>query len=397
MLRHLLHTFALGSVALATDANIKALFGPYLSPGSEIATSSDPGFVDVVSPRWTTWETPTFQAAIKPANEADVQKIVEIAGKNNIPFLATLNGHGNNLKYAKFQNGLNINLANFNSVRVDAASNRMIVGGGVTFGDISDPLAAAGKEIQTGNAVCVGLIGATIGGGIGTMQGLHGLVLDALESVRIVTATGLVVASKSENPDLFWAIRGAGANFGVITSATYIVHDETNSGRVTLADFVFPVASNRSIWELLKSYDDHIPAPMALIPSIQYNRTINETYINVGLAYYGSQSEAQPYIDQVNALHPGSTTIQNVTTGELHEIFSEGVCDRGNRHNVYSLGLRTTDSAALEETLSDLIPFFEAHPDYRGNFAIQRYGNAAMLRIPDDETAYPWRDISAYL
>lgn len=74
---------------------------------------------------------------------------VKIAGQNNISFLATLNGHSSNLLYSNLQNALNINLANFNSVTVDPVTNRMTVGGGVTFGNISDPLAEAGKEMRS--------------------------------------------------------------------------------------------------------------------------------------------------------------------------------------------------------------------------------------------------------
>lgn len=251
---------------------------------------------------------------------------------------------------------------------------------------------------ETGNAVCVGLVGATIGGGIGTLQGLRGLVLDALESVRMVTAAGeIVTASNKENPELFWAIRGAGANFGIIVSATYSVYDWTNQGRVTLANFGFHPSANRSVWELLKSYDDYIPQKLALIPSITYNRTINETNIGFGLVYYGTQREAQPYLDQLAALNPATSTVQNITTAEMHEIFSRGACDAGYRRNVFTIGLRKTDPTTYERTLSDLTEFYETYPDYSGSFAIQRYSNEAMLQVPDESTSYPWRDIGAYM
>ncbi|KAI2621292.1 hypothetical protein GGR54DRAFT_96717 [Hypoxylon sp. NC1633] len=398
MLYELFLGLAIASKALAAGTDFEALFRPYVSSGVEIATPSDADFANVASPRWSTWRAPTFQAAIKPVIESDLQEIVRIAGRNNISFLATLNGHGTNLRYGNLQNALNINLANFNSVTVDAAKNRMTVGGGVTFGNLSAPLAKAKREIQTGNAVCVGMVGATIGGGIGTMQGLRGLVLDALLSVRLVTATGdVVTASKSENPDLFWAIRGAGANFGIITSATYEVYEETNNGQVILANFGFPVSASRSIWELLRSYDDYIPPALVLIPAVAYNRTTNETNINVGLVYYGTQKQAQPYINQLVALKPASNSTQYLTTEQLHQVFSNGVCNRGNRHNAYTVGLRKTNVAALQDTVGDLTKFFKTHPDYHGSFAIQRYSSEATLRVPDNETAYPWRDISSYL
>jgi FAD/FMN-containing dehydrogenase len=126
---------------------------------------------------------------------------------------------------------------------------------------------------ESGSAPCVGLVGLTLGGGIGSMQGLHGLAIDALESVRMVTAQGQsLTVSRTEHADLFWALRGAGANFGIITSATYTIHDATNRGQAVNADFLYPAAQNRSLWELLGSYDDYIPDELNILLSAGYNR-----------------------------------------------------------------------------------------------------------------------------
>ncbi|KAI1775074.1 hypothetical protein F4818DRAFT_417748 [Hypoxylon cercidicola] len=398
MLHQLFQVFALASLAIAANPDYEGLFRPFVSPGTEIATLSEPSFANVTSPRWSTWKAPTFQAAIKPVTEADVQAIVRIAARNRIPFLATLNGHGNNQNYGRVQNALNINLGNFDSVVVDATSNHLTIGGGVTFGQISEPLAKAGKEIQTGNAVCVGMVGATIGGGIGTQQGLHGLVLDALVSVRLVTAKGdLVTASKSVNPDLFWAIRGAGANFGIITSATYDVYEQTNNGEVILASFAFPASASRSVWEHVQSYDENLPAPLVFMPAIRYNRTTQETLVAMAVVYFGPLAEAQPYLDKVAALNPASSSVQTVTISQLHQTFSVGACDRGNRHNPYTLGMQKTDPDTLEEVLQEMTEFYGEHPNYQGSLAIQRYSSESMMKVPDSETSYPWRDINSYL
>jgi hypothetical protein len=92
-------------------------------------------------------------------------------------------------------------------------------------------------------------------------MGHRGLMLDALQSVRMVTANGsLVTASKNENTDLFWAVRGAGHNFGIVASATYMVYDITNKGEVMIADLVFPAAANHSFWRALQSYDHGMPS-----------------------------------------------------------------------------------------------------------------------------------------
>jgi FAD/FMN-containing dehydrogenase len=129
----------------------------------------------------------------------------------------------------------------------------------------------------TGAAPCVGTLGPTLGGGIGTLQGIRGLTLDSLVSVQLVTAKGeLVTASKTENTELFWGIRGAGYNFGIVTEATYKVYDATNGGQVMNGDFKFPASANRSFFEIMKKFDHALPAELSFSTIISFNRTINK-------------------------------------------------------------------------------------------------------------------------
>ena len=115
-----------------------------------------------------------------------------------------------------------------------------------------------------------------MGAGVGPLQGLHGLMLDALVSVKLVTATGdLLTASTTENEDLFWGIRGAGFNFGIVTEATYKVFDTTYEGKVLEGDFAFPASANRSIFEIIKSYDETLPAELSLSVVLTYNATLD--------------------------------------------------------------------------------------------------------------------------
>jgi len=122
-----------------------------------------------------------------------------------------------------------------------------------------------------GTAVCVGIVGATVGGGVSSAQGIYGLLIDTLKSVRMITASGeAITVSPYQNADLFWGLRGAGASYGVITSATYGIFDSTDNGQVLVADFEFYGGSNGSIWEILKTFDKSLPARLALNIGIQY-------------------------------------------------------------------------------------------------------------------------------
>ena len=131
----------------AHAASIEALFGPRLTPGTEIAASTDANFSSVVTARWTTWDTPAWTGAIKPETEADLQETVKIAVANNISFLATNGGHGAGVGYGSVS-GIDINLELLNSVTVDVAKNEMTIGAGVKIEDIIQPLYDAGKAVR---------------------------------------------------------------------------------------------------------------------------------------------------------------------------------------------------------------------------------------------------------
>ena len=148
----------------------------------------------------------------------------------------------------------------------------MTIGGAVKFGDVIEPLWQAGKEIPTGASPCVGMVGATLGGGVSRYNGLHGMILDSLRSIELVTSSGdLVTASQTQNADLFWGMRGAGMNFGIVVSAVYEVYDLT-SATVTNADIVFPRNASSTVISWFKSYEHSMPAELAPILFLGYNK-----------------------------------------------------------------------------------------------------------------------------
>jgi hypothetical protein len=119
------------------------------------------------------------------------------------------------------------------------------------------------------------MVGATIGGGVGRYNGLHGMLLDALLSARIFTANGIVTASETENPDLFWGVRGAGMNYGIILSATYRVYDLTSS-YIMNADIDLPLNASTVVMDYLKKYEETLPVKLALTLRSSYSTDTNE-------------------------------------------------------------------------------------------------------------------------
>ena len=117
------------------------------------------------------------------------------------------------------------------------------------------------------------MVGATLGGGVGPYGGLHGLEIDGLLSVRMVTGTGAMIdVSATSNPDLYWGMRGAGFNFGIVTSATYQVYDRTNNGQTMNADFRFHASQNASLYEFARSYVGKQPDAFSIDIAIAYNK-----------------------------------------------------------------------------------------------------------------------------
>jgi FAD/FMN-containing dehydrogenase len=125
---------------------------------------------------------------------------------------------------------------------------------------------------ETGTCSCPGVVGVTLGGGVGPWSGVHGMLIDALLSLRVVTATGRVVeVSDTSNPDLFWAFRGAGANYGIVISATYKLQKQVNKGQLVVADMVFTPDKNSSYFDLVATYDGTLPKIMSISSFLIYD------------------------------------------------------------------------------------------------------------------------------
>ena len=137
--------------------------------------------------------------------------------------------------------------------------------------------------VASGSCSGVGFVGATIGAGVGFSSSIFGLMLDSLLSVRVVTASGdIVEASESANPDLFWAIRGAGANFGIITSATYKLHAQVNNGQFFCADLVYPASAKEDYFNGLEALGASWPRELMSCSCIFWDPNSNTVSLKTG-------------------------------------------------------------------------------------------------------------------
>ncbi|KAK3320574.1 hypothetical protein B0T19DRAFT_444407 [Cercophora scortea] len=386
------------SSAFAQSTNLTALFRAVLSPGAQIILPGPNGtWSPEVQTRWSDYRAPQYQAVIKPVTEADVQRIVNVARTHGVSFLTTGGGHST-ADFSVFA-GISIDLGNFKSATLDASNSLLTVGGATEFVDIYNLLYDAGKELPVGSCACPGIVGSSIAAGLSPLMGERGLLTDALTSVRLVTADGrLVTASRTRNPDLFWAIRGAGNNFGVITSATFKVYNATNDGQAMTASMVFPAATNGSFWDALHALDKNMSSKLSITALGFYFREFSLPVVVLNAIYFGPQAEGeallQPFTDLGPTLVP--TTIAMTPQKDLYPPI-QGSCDPNQHINLYSLAVTKLDPAALQAAYGDMVNMWQSYPGYQGRMLIQRFPNDAVARVPLYETAYPWRDAIAQI
>jgi len=200
------------------------------------------------------------------AGPADVQAAITVAVEHGLPLSVKAGGHdwaGRSLRHE----GLVIDLSQMREVTVDPLARTATIEGGVTIGDLVRACRPYGLLPVTGTVRTVGMSGLTLAGGYGPLAGRCGLALDNLLAAEVVLADGRrVVADPETHPDLFWALRGGGGNFGVVTHLKYRLHPIE---RVVAGLAVFPMRDARAVLrgyrELLDSSPDELTLQMGVL------------------------------------------------------------------------------------------------------------------------------------
>lgn len=216
-----------------------------------------------------------FNAAvdIRPAvvvrcvTAADVQAAVRAAGEHGVPVSVRGGGHdfwGRALR----SGGLVIDLTDMRGVRVDADRRVAAVEGGALSSDVVAAAERVGLTAVTGTAGAVGMVGITLGGGYGPLTGRFGLAADNLLGAEVVLADGSRVDTDAEHePDLFWALRGGGGNFGVVTSARIRLHPVPT---VVTGTILYPISQASRVLadlgEILQGGPDELTVDVGLLP-----------------------------------------------------------------------------------------------------------------------------------
>ncbi|KAF2008706.1 FAD-binding domain-containing protein [Aaosphaeria arxii CBS 175.79] len=404
--------FLVNVVSAMTSANeIADYFRNCLSSGSSVYLTSDPASVNATTPRWDLWSAPTYIVAVKPALRGDVQKVIEYASQKNIPFLTTGGGHGYSGTLGAIKDGIQLDMGNFNTVFVDADKNLMTAGGSLRFRDVAAAAHAKGKSTTIGACSCVGIGGATLGGGIGFYSGLYGAISDSLHSVDIVTGTGeLLTASDTENQDLFWGIKGAGFNFGSVTSFTYRVHDQPNGGMVMNADMTFTGAQNASIWEFSKTMLGTQPPELSLVFAMRYDPEKSDIAIIVNAIYAGPLEDGKALLEPLLKLEPTNVAISYIPWKDAPDTAVYGItkmtCASSYTYVPHAINLYDINVEALSELTKHVYNVTSTTPAVQGTlFTFTQYASQGFRANSDANmtakgrvgSSFPYREPTVFV
>jgi FAD/FMN-containing dehydrogenase len=352
------------------------------SISGEVLTADDPGYDDARSV--TNGIIDRHPAVVVAcATDADVVRAIAFALENELPLSIKGGGHGVSGK-AVCDGGVAIVLSPMNHISIDQGSKTARVGGGATWGQLDAATHAFGLATVGGVVSTTGVAGLTLGGGYGWLSRSCGLSCDNLLAARVVTADGrTLTASAEENPDLYWALRGGGGNFGVVTEFEFRLHPVST----VLAGLIFHPIDRAT--ELMQFYRDFAETASDRLSATAAIGSAPDGSPGFGwvVCYNGDLADGDRAIQTIRDVAPAAIdTVAPVPYPQHQKIFDSD----------YPPGTRSYwKSSFLEElgegTIDALIDQFMARPSLTANVAIEQYGGA-VAQVAEGETAFAHRN-----
>jgi FAD/FMN-containing dehydrogenase len=334
-------------------------------------------------------------AAIAQCRDAaDVVACVRFGRAHDLT-LAVRGGAHNAAGLGVWDDALVIDLGLMRSATVDPANGTVRVDGGCTWGDVDHATVGFGMATPSGFIASTGVAGLTLGGGVGYLSRRFGLTVDNLLSADVVLADGsFVTASETSHSDLFWALRGGGGNFGVVTSFTFRCHAIGDGGTViggpVLYDFEDTAAVMRWYRDLLPSLPEELSGWLGLIvipPAPPFPEELwGRKACAIIWCYTGAHDRADEVLEPVKSFgSPLVVGIQPMPFTMLQSAFDP----------LYPAGLQWYWRSDMFAEISDAA--IEVHLKYgaqlpSGHSTMHLYPvDGAASRVPADATAFPYR------
>ncbi|TVY33309.1 FAD-linked oxidoreductase [Lachnellula subtilissima] len=365
--------------------------GPLLSKNASIVHLSS------AAPRWSDFAAPAPGTVVNVFTEKDVAETVKYCIANNITFLAQSGAHGWATTFRIGQQDVTINLRGLNTVTFDQcneASPTITLGGGSIISEVIAVADANGAHVPTGNCNCVGALGAILGGGVGHLMGLYGLGVDNLVTLNLVNAEGeLLTINPAQHPDLWWALRGAGPNFGIVTSATIKAYPRADRS-VWTGSLIF---TPDKIEQIVSTINDlPLLAPMSIFLYFATSGAPNYTPTVVVAPFYaGPTSDAETAFASILALGPVVNAMQRYPYTQAN-FANDPLCGKGGRKPSYGSGLSQMDPATWRSIWNEYVSYV-ANPAV-GNSSVfaECYSFETAKQFPDSSSSYPFRSTIKY-
>ncbi|KAF9877574.1 hypothetical protein CkaCkLH20_04709 [Colletotrichum karsti] len=376
---------------------------PRLSADAVLHYPESEGF-DKSNLRFTEYERPTYLVSISPGCDEDVVQIVKYAREKGVPFSPRSGHHAVTTTMRHLKNGILIDMRSLNKLSFDAEKRQVTAGGGVITDNFVQFLQSVGMEVNVGSCPTTGIMGVAFGAGLGRLQGKYGFLHDNMVSCKLLLADGSVkMVSEESNPDLFWAIRGAGHNFGIALEATFRVYPQANNGIHYTWDIEYTLDQCDDVFETLNSVHESMPADLAIfVLWIRQSDGGRKHNILVNLVWSGNETEADPWVARFEKLNPilnsGKVT---ATWADLPWTTYKGQNKILSRPEVWSKAPNKMMGAACVEKfdLKTIKAFFESVKSMNEEWAGKGFFGAMfeclphqkVRELPDDATAFPWR------
>jgi hypothetical protein len=327
-------------------------------------------------------------AIVLPRNSGEVAQVVSLARESGVELAIRSGGHSA-AGHSVVDGGLVLDLAAMRDLDFDLERRTAWAQTGLTAGEYTSTAGEHGLATGFGDAASVGIGGLTLGGGVGYLSRLHGLTIDSLLAAEIVTADGQILEIDADNhPDLFWAIRGGGGNFGVVTRLKFRLHevDRVVGGMLMLPatpDVVHSfVAQAEAAPDELSTIANVTPAPpMPFVPAEHHGKLV----VMGLLCYAGSPDEAEPVIESFRSLAtPIADMVKPISYPEIYPPEIE------DYHP--TVASRTMFVDTVEADTAELIVDRLESSDASMRVTQLRVLGGAIARVPADATAYAHRN-----
>jgi FAD/FMN-containing dehydrogenase len=325
------------------------------------------------------------------ATAADVQAALDAARRSGLPVAVRGGGH-NGPGLGTVDDGIVIDLSPMHAVDVDPQRRTATVQGGATWGSVDAATHEYGLATPSGVISTTGVGGLTLGGGHGYLSRRYGLTIDNLLEAEVVLADGSVArAAEDENPDLFWALRGGGGNFGIVTSFTFRLHPVRN---VICGPTAWPISA---MGDVLKWYRDFLPtqddnltgffASMTVPPVDAFPEAFHlHKACAVVWCYLGDPAGADEAFAPVRAMQPAFDGIGEAPYPGLQSAF-DGLYPKGLQWYWRGDFFRTIPDAAVDAH----VRFSEDLPTMLSTMHLYPV-DGAVNRVATGDTAWAYRD-----